>query len=423
MTPAHEKPHLTLMKGGKLTPQEFATLSLQAKIDYLHHLRGALKVRAILDDPQPARLVRSLPKTDIYQIFHELGQEESLEILHLAAPEQIRFVLDWELWHEWSISVDKTLEWIELLLADEDQAIDIISGLDQELLLVFLKKTIVVGGGLGDIINSEDHQLEWDHTFDEMYYIRFVDNRQSDLLLRFIDLIYRLNHDLYRSLMQGVENELLSELEEQAGQFRRGRLEDEGFPALHEAAALYGRVSPEGFTPATDKVSATTGADLPPYPAIAGNGSTYLSRLFALADSPALRQEFHHLTNSAMVVDGVSPADHEKMAPVLERVGNYLTIALEFLSEGDADGAALLKGEHLKRLFSLGHSLLAQLQERAKRLSSDNYATNQVLLGLAMKRPRFYRGLDPDTVDDYREFTGMADVRLIDQFLRGLESA
>lgn len=423
MTTEHGKPNLTLIKGGKLTPQEFATLSLQAKIDYLHHLRGAVKVRTILEDPKPAKLVHSLPKTDIYQILHDLGTEESLEILQLATPEQIRFVLDWELWHEWSISVDRTLEWIELLLVDEEQAISIISRLDQELLLVLLKKTIVVGGGLGDIINSEDHQLEWDHTFDEMYFIRFLDNRQSDLLLRFLDLIYRLNYPLYRSLMQGVENELLSELEEQAGQFRRGRLADEGFPELHEAAALYARVSTERFTPATDKVNVPTAADLPPFPAITGEEGTFLSRAFALADSPALRQEFHHLTNSAMVVDGVSPADHDKMVPVLERVGNYLTIALEFLCDSDTEGAAILRGEHLKRLFSLGHSLLSQLQERAGRLSSDNYAANRVLSGLKLKRPRFYRGLDPDTVDEYREFTGMADVRLVDQFLRGLESA
>jgi len=423
MTTENTRPNLTIIRGGKLTQQEFAELPLQAKIDYLHHLRGALMVSTILESPKPGQLVRSLPKTDIYQILHELGLEESMEILQLASPEQVRFVLDWELWDEWSISVDSTVKWLELLLMDEEQAIDTISRLDQELLLVFLKKTVAVGGGLGDIINSEDYQLEWDHTFDEMYYIKFLDRRHSDLLLRFIDLIYRLGHPLYRSLMQGVENELLSELEEQAGQFRSGRLADEGFPAPHEAAALYARISPEDFIPATDKVNLHIDADLAPFPVIAGSESGLLARAFASADSPSLRQEFHHLTNGAMVAEGVTPADHEKMQPVLERVGNYLTIALEFLCESDAQGAGILKGEHLQRLFSLGYSLLAQLQDRARKLASDNYAADRVLAGLKMKRPRFYRGLDPDTIDDYREFTGMEDVRLVDRFLRGLESA
>jgi len=412
-----------MIRGGKLAQKEFATLSLQAKIDYLHNLNATTKVRTILEDPKPGTLVRVLPKEDVYQILHELGPEESQEILQLVSPEQIRFVLDWELWEGWSISVDKTVEWLDLLMSDEDLAADIISRLDQELLLVFLKMTIAVGGGLGDIINSEDHQQEWDHTFDETYYIRFLDSRHSQTVLRLIDLIYRQDFPLYRSLMQGVENELLSELEEMAIQFRHGRLSDEGFPSLPDAAALYSRLTPEGFTPATDKVDITADADLSPFPVIPGEATSLPSRAFAAADSPALRREFPYLTNGAMVAEGITPADHAKMRPVLERVGNYLNIALEFLCGSDEEGAATLKGEHLRRLFSLGHSLLAQLQDRAKKLDSDNYAADKVLMGLRMKRPRYYRGLDPERVDGYREFTGMEDVRRIDQFLRGLESA
>lgn len=423
MTTANGRPNLALIKGGRLTAKEFAALSPQEKIDYLHHVGGALKIRTILEDPQPGKLVRSLSNVDTYQILHELGAEESMEILQLASPEQIRFVLDWELWEEWRLSVEQTVKWLDLLLIDEDQAMEIISRLDQELLLVFLKKTIVVGGGLGDIINSEDHQLEWDHTFDEMYYIRFLDKRYSDLVLRFLDLIHRQDNPLYRSLMQGVENELLSELEELAGQFRQSRLADEGFPSLHEAAALYARIAPEEFIPATNKLTIPPETEFTPFPALSGTETSLLARAFALADSPALRQEFHYLTNGAMVAEGVTPADHTAMEPVLERVGIYLTIALEFLCESDTDGAGILRGEHLQRLFSLGHSILARLQERAKKLESDNYATERVLAGLKQKRPRFYRGLDPDTVDDYREFTGMDDVRRTEQFLRGLESA
>jgi len=423
MTTEDAKPNLTLHKGGKLSPQEFASLSLQAKIDYIHNLTATMKVRTILDDPKPGKLVHSLPKEEIYQILHELGPEESQEILQLASTDQIRFVLDWELWDEWSISVDKTVEWLDLLMSDEELAADIIARLDQELLLVFLKQTIEVGGGLGDIINSEDHQQEWDHTFDETYYISFLDSRHSQTVLRLIDLIYRQDFPLYRSLMQGVENELLSELEETAGQFRRGRLADEGFPSPQDAAALYVRVAPEDFTPATDKIAVSTDAGISPFPAIAGGETSLLSRAFAAADSPALRREFHYLTNGAMVAEGVSPANHAKLGPVLDRVGNYLNIALEFLCADEEEGAAILKGEHLRRIFSLGHSLLAQLQDRARKLESDNYAAGKVLAGLKMKRPRFYRGLDADLIDDYREFTGMADLRRVDQFLRGLESA
>jgi len=424
MTTENDRPALTVLRGGKLTPAEFAALPLQGKLDHLHRLDGAGKARAILHDQKPRILVRSLPMEDIYQILHEVGPENSLEILQLASPAQINFILDWELWEGWTLSVDRTVKWLEILLAaGEDMAIDIISELDQELLLVFLKKTIAVGGGLGDIVNNEDLQIEWDHTFDEIYYIKYLDSRHNMLVLRVLDLIYRENHQLYNSLMMGVENELLSELEELAGQFRRSRLEDEGFPTPADAATLYARVSPENFIPARDKIDMTSRTDLTPLPVIPGAEDSLLLRAFAAADSPALRQEFHYLTNSAMVAEGVTPSDHEKMLPVMTRIGNYLNIALEYLCTDEAEAVATLKGEHLRKLFSLGHSLLLQLQERAKKAGSDNYAADRALTGLRMKRPRFYRGLDHDTIDDYREFTSMADVRRADEFLRALEAA
>jgi len=414
---------LKLLKGGRLGTNEFAALPMQAKIDYLHNLDGKTRLDTILNDPMPGKLVRALPKEDLYQVVHELGAEESVDLLHLASPAQIRFILDWELWEEWSISVEKTAFWLETLLADEDLAASILTRLDQELLLVFLKKTIEVGGGLGDIICSEDHQLEWDHTFDEIYFIRVVDSRHNQTVLRLIDLLYRLDTPLYRSLMQGVENELLSELEESAGQFRRSRLADEGFPSPSDAAILYTRVATHGFTPAMDKQHAGGEEEFAPLPAIAGERSSLLWRAFALADSAELRREFHYLTSGALVAEGVSPADRGAMQPVLERVANYLNIALEFLCSDEARGVEILSGEHLATLFRLGHSLLAELQDRARRLGSDNYAANRVLEGLKMRRPRFYRGLDQDLVDDYREFGSMEDLRTMDRFLRGLESA
>jgi hypothetical protein len=415
------RPDLAIIRGGRLSPPEFAALPLQDKIDYLHRLKGARKIRTILEDPAPGKLVQSLPPTDIYQILHDVGPDESLEIIQLASAGQVRFILDWELWDEWTISVDKAVEWFELLLLDEDQAATIIPRLDQELLLVFLKKTVIVGGGLGEIINSEDYQEEWDHTFDEMYYIRFIDSRNSQSVLRLIDLIYRMDNPLYRSLMQGVENELLSELEETAAQFRRGRLADEGFPSPHEAAAIYSRLAPEEFTPATDKAALPGAGELSPFPVISDDGTTLFARAFAIADSPSLRREFHYLVNTAMVAERITPADHAGMEQVLDRVVTYLTIALEYLADDVEEAARVLSGEQLQRLFSVGHSLLARLQDRGKRLSSDNYAAGRVLQGLAMQRPRFYRGLDPDRADEYRNFAGMADVRTVDAFLRGME--
>jgi hypothetical protein len=223
-----------------LTSIEFAKLSTTEKIDHLAHLNGSNKARMILDGPDPGQLVQLLPMWDIFQIIHELGAENAVEIFQLATPEQVRFILDLELWEEWTISVEECAKWLELILsAGDDITLRLLSELDQELLIIFLKKTVTVGGGLDDIINSEDHHGTWDHTFDEVFYLNIHDDTHSELTLKLLEFLYNEDHRLYRSLMLGTESELMSELEEMAGQFREGRLADEGLPPTINGAEYY----------------------------------------------------------------------------------------------------------------------------------------------------------------------------------------
>jgi hypothetical protein len=211
-------------------------------MDCLLHLDGAKKARMILDDPNPELLVQSLPMWDIYEIIHELGAENALDIFQLATPEQVRFILDLELWEGWTISVEESAKWFELILSAGDaDALRLLSELDQELLIIFLKQTVTVGGGLDDIINSEDHHSDWDHTFDEVFFLNIHDEEYCELTLKLLELLYNEDHKLYRSLMLGAESELMTELEEMAGQFRAGRLADEGLPPTIDSAQYYAR--------------------------------------------------------------------------------------------------------------------------------------------------------------------------------------
>jgi hypothetical protein len=422
MTVRDNRPDLTLFRGGRLSAKEFLLLPINEQVDYLHMIPAEARFGMIIESDKPEALVAALPPQDIYQMLHDLGDEGGEDVIHLATPEQLCFILDWELWDKWSISLVKTMKWLDLILStDAEKAARILSDLDQEILLLILKKCVAVGGGVSEILNSEDYQEEWDHTFDESYFLKFRLPEYSQQILQMIDLIYRYNPILYRSLMIGVENELESELEELAGQFRINRLADEGFPSPEEAAALYVRISPDSFVVANDKLAAHEEAH-PPMPTLSAAEGSLLIRAFTSADTPALRREFQYLMNSALVAEGLTPADHQKMGPVVERIGNYLNLALEYLSEDDEkEGARILGGEHLKRLFTLGHSLLAKLQDRAGGVESDNYAADKLLMGLRMRRPRFYRGLDSDMVDNYREFTGMADFRVVDRFLTKME--
>jgi hypothetical protein len=237
------KPALTLIAGRKVTLSEFATLPINEKIDCLQQLNGSNKASMILDDPHPELLVQALPMRDIFQIIHEIGAENAIDIFQLATPDQIRFILDLELWEDWTISVAETVKWIEIILSTgDDNALRLLAEIDQELLILFLRKILSVGGGLDDIINSEDHHGDWDHTFDEIFFLNIHDEEHSELTLKFLEFLYNEDHKLYRSLMLGAESELTSELEDVAGQFRAGRLADEGLPASIDGAEYYERI-------------------------------------------------------------------------------------------------------------------------------------------------------------------------------------
>jgi hypothetical protein len=187
------------------------------------------RLEAILADPAPERAMQALSAGEVYTIITETGVENAFDLFQLASIEQARVILDLALWEEWTISLDETCKWLELILSGESEyALWLLSQIDQELLILLLKKTLTVGGGVADIIGSEDLNDDWDHTFDEVFFLRIEDEEHSDLIMKLLELLYNENHRLYRSLMLGAESELVSELEETAYQFRTARLEDEG---------------------------------------------------------------------------------------------------------------------------------------------------------------------------------------------------
>jgi hypothetical protein len=221
--------------------------------------------------------------------------------------------------------------------------------------------------------------------------------------------------------MEGIKGDVDLELEEECQKFRTGRLEDLGFPPLDEAISIYARVNPASFELQADKNLRPAGEGRSLMPMIP-HEDTLLFTALAIADSPVLVQELNYLVNNALVAEGGAFKEPETMVGVFERVCGYLNIALEHLSAGDEQKAAtVLSGETLKRLFQLGYSIVLELKFAAQQTETVDYATGKLLAGLKAKRPRFYRGLDPDGIDGFREFKRFADVKCAADLLSQLK--
>lgn len=405
-----------------LTEKGFIALSVPEKIETLRTLPAKRQMDLILAAPEGRGLVDAIPPQEFYLLVKEIGETDALGLLELASPEQRTFILDLELWEKWSFSPDKAYEWLNHLLeAGESAVAEQLPHLDLELLLLMLEREISVGGGIGDLVTDEERTADYDHTFDNIYFITFRKNEHARAIGTFLDIIFRSDRELYLALMEGIKGELETELEELAYRFRAGRLADLGFPELDDALALYARLDPASFAVEGEKrLAAGTGSHLP----AAGGSDSFLQRVLARAGSEELDQELTSLVNSAMVADGEALRDRDAMEQVFQRVHGYLNIALEYLADGSEErGGEIIRTEYLRRLFQLGFSIVMPLRSRAERVSSDDYATGKALRGLKAHPPRYYRAFDPEGTDGYREFRELADVKRSEEFLATVEGA
>ena len=414
------KPQLTVVQGGKLEARDFLRLPFAEKMAHVRNMPAKRRIALIEVDPDGKRLSRALPAQELYWMLKETGEADALVLVEFSSPEQCAFFLDMELWKNRSLSQAKAVKWLGYLLeTGEARLAEQLPDLDFELLLLICMREITVGGGIGDMTPDDERTADWDHSFDNLYFITFRNPKHARLIGTFLDCVYRLDHQLYSRLMEEVKCEAESEVEELAYHFRAGRLADLGFPERDEAIALYARLDPATFVPAGEKKLLPTSEHINLPAPVAGD--SLLSRALALHPADELLMELNYLINTALVAEETAIADREGMEAVFLRVYGYLNTALEFLCGDDAGkAAALLEGEYLKRLFQLGNGIVQGVKKKGEHRASGDYASSKALQGLQARHPRFYRGLDPDGVDGYREFAGINDVRRVEEFLENL---
>jgi len=402
----------------RLGEEEFRSLPFDAKRIYLDGVLPKERVALILGDPDDKNLTRALHPQELYWLFKEIGAPDAMELLGLANPRQCLFILDMELWKGWSFQEDKGVEYLGYILkGSEEHFLELLPHLDFNLLSLLLGRELIVAGGIGDLNTDEERQTDWDHTFDDVFLIKFKNPEHAQVIGSFLELVCRFDNPLYTALMESVSGEIDIESEEECYHIKSGRLADLGFPPLDEAREIYSRINPAAFTPGRSKVLVQTG-EATTLPATFLTGTTFLERVILRMDSELFRMELNYLINTALVADQAHLADTEYMKSVVERVYGYLNIALEFLCQGDeTKGVEILSGEYLKNLFRLGFSIVLELKFKAEKLTDTDYATGKALSGLKSARPLYYRGLDADGIDGYREFREMQDVKTMSAFL------
>ncbi|NWF91877.1 MAG: hypothetical protein HXY46_03100 [Syntrophaceae bacterium] len=415
---------------------------LQKDLVPILQLRGRERMEAILDSDRPRELFQALPEEEAYFTIKEIGEQDALPLLSLMSPGQCQYLLDLELWKGYELQLENVERWLPLLLSCDGEAVaQWLRSIDLDTLLLILKKTIRV-----HVQDSEGPNLTQDggtphFTLDGTYYIEILTPTLQNQIEQLLRHLAETDLNFYWKVLHQVSWEIGTELEERALHFREARLEDRGFPPMEEALSLYQYLNPgrlkqmleqkEIHLPGIPEEPA-----LPSFPMILKDHHTFFSLcLRELGEGlvvDRLKMELAYMANQVMVADQPERIDLQTLQESLKKVGGYLSVGLELLSQGDVRRARKwIEQIPLKFVFQVGFGASLELKWRAERIWEKGWYSDRGLPlsflgspweerveGLLKKRPLFWDGVDEM---EYREFRSLEEIRSLRRDLDEIE--
>src|SRR5579862_4721217 len=430
---------------------EFLNLPFKEKLEFLYGLPARQKRDLILSAPEAERLVQSFSPETLFYTLKEIGSADAGDLLSLALPEQVKSLFDLDCWDKDRPNLDKMREWIEALTEGGRRRVaDALMELDLELVSLLLRSYIKVHR-VDDPNIAGDAPANRLMQLDEHYLIEFIKYDQiTQPLTEFLEEVFERDYKYYTGLMEesfwGVE----AELEEEAYQFRRARLEDRGFPEYYEAQKIFAYFEPAkfeemraGYVKPTREGLLNDGEIIPPEMALAAEGENSLFNAalaagFAADGQRQLRSEMAMVSNQVLVARSVDFGDLEAVHVAVEMTHHYLNLGLEHLAGGDLQSAIEhLRDTPLKLLFRLGVSLTIDLRTSTeltlRKLGLSSVKVREIpyldspyreaLSGFMARQPRFYSGLDGSGAVEMRDFASMRDLHLSYAILDQIDSA
>lgn len=431
----------------------------------------------ILADPQPAALVHSFPEQDFYFLIHEIGVEDSMELLALASDRQWEFIIDSEAWRRDRIDLNAMTRWLSTLMdADPIRMVRWISREQLEWLEVYLFWNVDVAIRTHDQDPSE--LGEGFDTDDDVFYVRLVDHNspaegearvksgrsgrernggegetdRDQFLWSFLQRLSAYDHLRYQQILLESMAVVPAEAEEEAFRMRNVRLAEKGFLPYHEAVGVYQPLDVRAFRryrrekllsgPASGQVSAMP----PPVPIshlrMAEPDNDFVRALQAI-DAPDLfaylQTEFAGLCNQVIAADNGTVREKSALREAVRKVCGYVSLGLAALrpsgvETNPARDAALIRHYPISEIFRVGFGKAMNLKWKAEKWRKTSWFEANglpltfwdeewlgVLGGLLLKRPMFFDNYETGTL--YRDFARDEDIQTTRRVLNRIITA
>jgi hypothetical protein len=401
----------------------------------LARARRTRRADALLAERDAARLVPSLPVQELYYAIQEVGLADAHELVALASPEQVRGMVDLDVWQRDRLDEERLAPWLDALVeAGPEKLAAAVEEIDFEVMALYLQRQARVYDLSLDPV-PEEPEGHFYPTPDRFFLLDIlVGGERGKALERMLDWLYRADLEIARRVVMSARWELASDLEEWSYRWRSGRMADLGFVEYYEALAIYRWLDPASVRLDEDSAApappAGEAAALPVQLAGALDDAGFFERaLGTLGGEPldALQAHLLVLLNKALAADRVEPGNLRAAEEALARVAGTLSVGLEYLTRGQLERAAEALGHvALERVFRVGFSLTLQLARLADTLVAEGQVRvagvptvlldaplGDVVAALGERRPELARALDDPPAPGTRPFRALADVRLV----------
>ena len=427
---------LTLPEDPKEVEKVFNSLPIKNQLDIVLQARGKERLHYLFLSENPEQLVEQLPELEVFLTLKEVGEKDSLDLISLTTPEQFQYLLDLDFWKRDQLDPEKILHWMEILLESSERKVtQFIHSTDSEFIALFLKKFLRITTLDGEHLEEMDRISLF--TLDHFYFIDFKGKETREVFEPFLRILYHIDGEGYRKLMESLVCVIESELEETGYRLRNSRLNDYGFPDFEESLEIYHFVNPDSLT--VEKMTPRlrdweeTEKESPTFYLIFQNEGPFLSSILSKIDDPLeqdrLKQEITGLCNKAIVADAIDLSNIMGMERTIKKVYHTLNLGLQYLSKEDEIKAfEILPSLPIQRLFQCGVSATILLRRKAESILKGPWFSgdreNLVFLdsshfekmeGILRKRPALFR----DGI--YEDFKNLQDLKEAEDFLESIE--
>lgn len=422
--------------------ERFASLPFREQVEQLARVDAKTRQGLILSARNSLALTRALPAEVLLYTLKEVGFVDSIELLALAAPEQVRDMLDLDCWRKDRLDDRRLMSWLMLLdEAGSGKLAEWVLHADVEVLVLLVKRHCEAVRK-ADVEEDPDFDQARYFTFDDHYLLRFV-GEEEPILQLVLERLRALDYDSYRGVLENSLFELESGLEEDALRWRNARLADRGYPGYAEASELFRFIPPESIS-----LEEYRRPGLPPLRFAADEELTPPNHALALLDVPdsflvralsgvpadvlnQIGQEFAYLANQVVVAEACDPGELAQVRRCVALTHDYLNVGLAFFAHSDESAAAhLLREVALRPFFQAGVGLIFRLQQRVKHIAARlrdsgvpywlDYLDSpfrETCVGVQRRPPRFFLGLTTPGEILYRGFQTLDEVRQVEEVL------